>query len=110
MEVGVSFQRMRLGGGGARVLVGSCVPGTERGSLYGTCHNVRAARSRVGCCAACLVGGAYARAFCLDGLRYSLDRSPGEPLVLCPEQSVRVRPAQPDFGGHRVSAFVRLLS
>ena len=35
----------------------------------------------------------YARAICFDGQRYSLCRPPGEPLVLCPEQSVRVQPA-----------------
>ena len=37
----VASNGWRLGGGGARVLVGSCVPGNERGSLYGTCRNVR---------------------------------------------------------------------
>ncbi len=80
MEVGVSFQRLRLGGGGARCWSAPACPGMcEAASteLAAAC----AARSRVGCCAACLVGGASsARAICFDDLRYSLCRSPGEAL------------------------------
>ena len=79
MEVGVSFQRLRLGGGGARCWLAPGCPGpreaasTERAAMC-------ALRGRgIGCCAACLVGGAsYARAICSDDLHYSLDRPPGE--------------------------------
>ncbi len=87
-----SFQRLRLRGAsrcgrlaadGVRVLeaaLGWLPPGVR--------HSAGAA------VAGCLVlVGRAPRSIYFDDLNYSLDRSPGEPLVLCPEQSVRVRPA-----------------
>ena len=61
MEVGRRW-RARCFCGAARVLVGSCVPGTERGSLYGNCRAACAADSRLAVVPPPLVGAALARA------------------------------------------------
>ena len=84
-----SFQRLRLRGAsrcGRLAAYRVRVLEAARGRLPpGVRH------SAVAAVAGCLLWGAScARAIWFDGLHYSLDRPPGEPLVLCLEQSVRV--------------------